>query len=44
MTIDNAQILSTYIDTLTGFKILIPDYPYKHMGATITDAILQSLR
>ena len=39
---DNAKALVKYIGTLTDFQIVDPSYPYNHMGATITDAMLQA--
>jgi hypothetical protein len=42
MSINNkAQILARYIGTLPDFLYVKPDIPYNHMGATITDAMLQ---
>jgi len=38
----NAELLKAYIRNLPDFKILKPNYPYSHMGATITDAMLQA--
>ncbi|MEI6613469.1 MAG: hypothetical protein WCL37_01100 [Chrysiogenales bacterium] len=37
-----AEQLKSYVDTLNDFEIVIPNVPYNHMGATITDAILQA--
>ncbi len=38
-----ATLLVKYLSTLDGFVIVDdPDGPYHHMGATITDAILQA--
>lgn len=43
MTIeDKAKLLVDYIKSLPDFKIIGPDIPYCHMGATITDAMLQA--
>jgi len=43
MAIKNkAKQLVNYIESLPDFKIVKPDIPYRHMGATITDAILQA--
>jgi len=41
---EKAKTLANYIDRLSDFKIVLPDIPipYSHMGATITDAILQA--
>ncbi|MFH1145866.1 MAG: hypothetical protein V1707_02805 [bacterium] len=40
----NIKLLLKYIDSLPDFKIIKPEIvtPYNHMGATITDAILQA--
>jgi hypothetical protein len=38
----NAKKLSSFIDGLCDFTIVIPDIPYGHMGATICDAMLQA--
>jgi hypothetical protein len=40
--ISKARRLTKYIDTLTDFKYVEPEIPHNHMGATITDAMLQS--
>jgi len=43
MTIkDKVKLTVKYIKSLSDFKIIEPDIPYHHMGATITDAILQA--
>ena len=43
MTIENkVKQLINYIESLSDFKIIKPDIPYRHMGATITDAMLQA--
>ena len=43
MNVDNkAKSLAKYISTLSDFSYVEPDIPYNHMGATISDAILQS--
>ena len=43
MTIENkVKQLINYIEPLSDFKIIKPDIPYRHMGATITDAMLQA--
>ncbi len=43
MSVDNkANSLAKYINTLSGFSYVAPEIPYNHMGATISDAILQS--
>ncbi|MBA4417098.1 MAG: hypothetical protein C0392_04190 [Syntrophus sp. (in: bacteria)] len=34
--------LNVFVDTLEDFEIVIPNVPYNHMGATITDSILQA--
>ncbi|MBU4245608.1 MAG: hypothetical protein ABIF85_04695 [Nanoarchaeota archaeon] len=39
---EKINLLITHIDTLPDFKIVSPDYPYNHMGATIVDAMLQA--
>lgn len=39
---DKAKSLAEYIDTIWDFKYVEPEIPYNHMGATITDAMLQS--
>jgi hypothetical protein len=39
---DVAKKLAQYILALKDFKFVSPEIPYNHMGATITDAILQS--
>lgn len=39
---DDAKLLSDYIQSLHDFKFFEPPYPYGHMGATITDAMLQA--
>jgi hypothetical protein len=42
MSIDNKAVsLAKYIGTLTDFRFVEPEIPYSHMGATITDAMLQ---
>lgn len=41
-TENKAKKLAEYIDTLKDFKYVEPEIPYFHMGATITDAMLQS--
>jgi hypothetical protein len=39
----DAEQVATYARSLSGFRIVVdPDVPYSHMGATITDAVLQS--
>jgi len=38
---DKVNLLVNYIRSLSDFKIIEPDIPYRHMGATITDAMLQ---
>jgi len=40
----NAELLLKYINNLSDFKIIQPEIvmPYNHMGATITDTILQA--
>ncbi len=40
-TNEKANKLLKHIQSLEGFEILVPSYPYHHMGATITDAMLQ---
>lgn len=43
MNVDKkAKSLAQYISTLSDFSYVEPDIPYNHMGATISDAILQS--
>ncbi|RLC74972.1 MAG: hypothetical protein DRI61_15690 [Chloroflexi bacterium] len=43
MTIeDKIKLLIKYISSLSNFQIIEPDIPYNHMGATITDAMLQA--
>lgn len=43
MTVEqNSSILVKYISYLSNFRVINPGYPYNHMGATITDAILQA--
>jgi len=42
MTISKTEKLAQYISSLKDFKFVDPEIPYDHMGATITDAILQS--
>jgi endonuclease III-like uncharacterized protein len=43
MTIENkVRLLINYIKSLSDFKIIEPDTPYRHMGATVTDAMLQA--
>ena len=43
MTIEKkVKLLINYIKSLSDFKIIEPDIPYHHMGATVTDAILQA--
>lgn len=42
MTEEKAESLSIYIRSLSDFSISEPEYPYDHMGATITDAMLQA--
>jgi hypothetical protein len=37
-----AKLLVDYIQSLSSFKFFEPPYPYDHMGATITDAMLQA--
>jgi hypothetical protein len=39
---NKATALAKYIGTLSDFQIVNPEYPYDHMGATITDAMLQA--
>lgn len=39
---DKAKSLANYVGTLSDFRIVKPEIPYNHMGATITDAMLQS--
>lgn len=39
---DLAQALIDHISTLEDFRFLDPELPYHHMGATLTDAILQA--
>ncbi|MEW6068163.1 MAG: hypothetical protein AB1610_07735 [Nitrospirota bacterium] len=41
---EKVEKLSKYIKSLKDFKIVKPDIPvpYNHMGATITDAMLQA--
>ena len=39
---DKAKLLVNYVDTLQDFQFESPDIPYYHMGATITDAMLQA--
>lgn len=39
---DKAKSLAKYIGTLLDFSYVEPEIPYDHMGATITDAMLQS--
>lgn len=41
-TNSKARLLAEYIGTLTDFRYVEPEIPYNHMGATITDAMLQS--
>lgn len=41
-TQSEAQTIVQYIRSLSGFELVPPGYPYNHMGATITDAILQA--
>ena len=38
----NITMLINYINSLKDFNIVKPAYPYNHMGATITDAMLQA--
>lgn len=38
----NIKLLIKYIKSLQDFKLVKPNIPYNHMGATITDAILQA--
>ena len=43
MIIENkVRLLINHIKSLSDFKIIEPDIPYRHMGATITDAMLQA--
>ena len=43
MTVENkVKQLINYIESLSDFKIIKPDIPYRHRGATITDAMLQA--
>jgi len=43
MTIENkGSLLIKYITSLQDFKIIKPDIPHHHMGATITDVMLQA--
>ena len=43
MSIENkAKLLLDYIQSLPDFKVFEPPYPYGHMGATVTDAMLQA--
>jgi endonuclease III len=39
---DDAAILAAYISALSDFALVERGEPYNHMGATITDAILQA--
>ena len=39
---DKAKTLVKYVNTLPDFQIVDPGYPYNHVGATITDAMLQA--
>ncbi len=39
---EKINLLIRYIDSLSDFKIVRPEIPYNHMGATITDAMLQA--
>jgi hypothetical protein len=41
---EDIKLLIRYIDNLSDFKIVNPEIPvpYQHMGATITDAMLQA--
>ena len=39
---DKVIFLTEYIESLSDFEIIPPDIPYHHMGATITDAMLQA--
>lgn len=41
-TQEKAATLVTYIKSLSDFQIIKVEEPYNHMGATITDAMLQS--
>ena len=41
ITVDKAESLAKYIGNLSNFRLVNPEYPYNHMGATITDAMLQ---
>jgi endonuclease III len=39
---DKVDLLIKYVKGLKDFKIVKSDIPYNHMGATITDAVLQA--
>ena len=39
---EKTKKLVGYINSLSDFNFLSPVYPYGHMGATITDAMLQA--
>lgn len=39
---NQAHKLRGYIERLNDFKVVAPDIPYNHMGATICDAVLQA--
>lgn len=43
MNVENkAELVQGYIHSLSDFEFFEPPYPYGHMGATITDAMLQA--
>jgi hypothetical protein len=43
MNIENkSAVLGKFVSSLSDFQIIEPGYPYDHMGATITDAMLQA--
>ncbi len=39
---EKVTVLVSHIRNLKGFELLPPSYPYNHMGATITDSMLQA--
>jgi len=41
-TCEEAAILAAYVRSLDDFQIMQSEEPYNHMGATITDAMLQA--
>jgi len=38
---DLARVVAIYVSGLSDFRYVKPEVPYDHMGATITDAVLQ---